>query len=756
MSPADSPDEPIQEQRASEVVDPGDLDRLFAGRHATPHTILGAHPARRSGVDGVVVRAFHPDAVRAECVIENDKDVSMPRVEPRGLFEVFLPDQSPPLAYGLRFHFEGGHVWERDDPYRFLPTLGELDLHLIGEGTHRRLWEALGAQPHVADGVAGVRFSLWAPNATGVSVVGDFCGWDGRLLPMRSLGASGVWELFIPDVEAGAMYKFEIQTKTGSVRLKADPMGQAAELPPRNASKVVESHYRWRDAKWMSERRHRDVTREPVSIYEVHLGSWARVPEEGNRWLGYRQIAPRLAAHVRELGFTHVELMPISEFPFDGSWGYQVTGYYAPTARYGTPDDFRYFVDVMHQHGIGVILDWVPAHFPRDDWALRRFDGTALYEHDDPRRAEHPDWGTLIFNYGRREVANFLVSNALYWLDVFHIDGLRVDAVASMLYLDYSREEGGWEPNRYGGRENLEAIDFLRELNAVIASEQPGCFTAAEESTAWPGVTRSVSEGGLGFTFKWNMGWMHDTLGYFGRDPVHRRWHQDELTFAMLYEHSERFLMPLSHDEVVHGKGSLLSRMPGDEWQRFANLRTMFTYQWTRPGKQLVFMDSELAPWDEWNHQKSLDWHLAGDPLRAAFATFLSDLGSVYKQLNALWHCDPDPESFQWIDCQDREQSVVSYLRRDHERHVVVAMNLTPTPRPRYRIGVPSGGRYVKRLDSDATDYGGSGWSTQTSEQAEAIPWHGFPFSVELDLPPLSAVVFSPESEAPVETEHRR
>ncbi|MCP4036645.1 MAG: 1,4-alpha-glucan branching protein GlgB [bacterium] len=728
-----------------DTVDAQELDRLVAGRHAEPHTILGAHPAKRDGKAGVVICAFHPDAVRAECVVENDKDTSMPRVDPRGLFEVFLEGRSLPLDYGLRFHFEGGRIWERGDPYRFLPTLGDLDLHFVSEGTHRRLWEALGAQPHVADGVTGVRFALWAPNASGVSVVGDFCGWDGRLLPMRSLGASGVWEIFIPDVQPGAMYKFEIRTNSGSVRLKADPMGQAAELPPRNASQVVVSRYRWNDAQWMHERKRRDVTREPVSIYEIHLGSWARVPEEGNRALGYREIAPRLAAHVKELGFTHIELMPISEFPFDGSWGYQVTGYYAPTARYGSPDDFRYFIDVMHQHGIGVILDWVPAHFPRDDWALRRFDGTALYEHDDPRRGEHPDWGTLIFNYGRREVANFLIANALYWLDIFHIDGLRVDAVASMLYLDYSREEGDWEPNRYGGRENLEAIEFLRELNDTIAHEQPGCFTAAEESTAWPGVTRAVSEGGLGFTFKWNMGWMHDTLRYFSRDCVHRRWHQDDLTFAMLYEHSERFLMPLSHDEVVHGKGSLLSKMPGDEWQRFANLRALFAYQWTRPGKKLVFMDSELAPWREWNHERSLEWHLAGDPLRAGLATFFAHLGAVYRSESALWHCDPDPESFQWIDCQDREHSVVSFLRRDHRRHAIVILNLTPTPRSHYRIGVPSAGRYVKRIDSDASEFGGSGWSKQTHCTAQADPWHGYPHALEVDLPPLSALVLTPE-----------
>ncbi len=735
---------PERPSHAPGTLDPREVDRLAAGRQSQPHSILGVHPANEQGQAGVRVRAFHPDAVRAEYIVADGKDVLLQCVDPRGLFETFLPVRSLPMASGIRFDFGEAGAWELGDPYRFLPTLGELDIHLISEGKHRRLWEVLGAHPLQVEGVDGVRFAVWAPNAVGVSVVGDFCGWDGRLLPMRSLGVSGIWELFVPGVEAGAMYKYEIHPAAGGLRLKADPMALASERPPRNASRIVESHYRWRDGQWMKRRPERDVTREPVSIYEVHLSSWARVPEESNRWLNYREIAPRLAEHAKERGFTHVELLPITEYPFDGSWGYQVTGYFAPTSRHGTPDDFRFFVDTLHQHGIGVVLDWVPAHFPRDDFALRRFDGTALYEHEDPRRGEHPDWGTLIFNYGRSEVRNFLIANALYWLDTFHIDGLRVDAVASMLYLDYSREEGDWEPNLYGGRENLEAIDFLRELNATIHRELPGCFTAAEESTSWPGVTSSVAEGGLGFTFKWNMGWMHDTLRYFSRDCVHRRWHQEELTFAMLYEHSERFLMPLSHDEVVHGKGSLLRRMPGDEWQRFANLRSLFAYQWTRPGKKLLFMDGELAPWTEWNHEKSLDWHLAGEPLRAGLASFLSELGALYRAESAFWRCDPDPESFQWIDCQDRENSVLSFLRRDGERHAVVVLNMTPTPLSGYRIGVQGCGDYVKRLDSDALQFGGSGWSHQDRIVAEPTPWHGYSSSLVLDLPPLSVVVFTP------------
>jgi 1,4-alpha-glucan branching enzyme len=562
---------------------------------------------------------------------------------------------------------------------------------------------------------------------------------------MRSLGGSGVFELFVPGVEAGALYKFEIRTREGALRVKSDPLARAMEAPPGTASHVERTAHRWGDDAWMQARARRDPAREPLAVYEVHLGSWARVPEEGDRPLGYREIAPRLARHVRELGFTHVELLPVAEHPFTGSWGYQVTGYYAPTARYGTPDDFRFFVDHLHQQGIGVILDWVPAHFPRDDFALRRFDGTPLYEHADPRRGEHPDWGTLIFDYGRREVSNFLIANALYWLEVFHVDGLRVDAVASMLYLDYSRQPGEWAPNPHGGRENLDAVAFLRALHDAIAACQPGCFTAAEESTAWPGVTRPTAEGGLGFTFKWNMGWMHDTLRYFSREPAHRRWHQDELTFAMLYERSERYLMPLSHDEVVHGKGSLLARMPGDQWQRFANLRALLAYQWTRPGKKLVFMGTELAPEAEWSHERSLDWHLAGDPLRAGLARYLAELGALYRDEPCLWRSDPDADGFAWIDCEDRAHSVLSYLRRDGERALAVVLNLTPVPRADYRVGVPDARTWCLRLDGDDPRFGGSGFGAHARVASEDLPWHGQPRSLSLRLPPLAALVLVPE-----------
>ena len=743
------PDEPVAVVATiPPSVEPGVLARLLAGRHTDPHSVLGAHPTFAGGRRGVVVRARQPDAIRAECVMEDGSVVALSR-EVEALFSAFIPGATLPMRYRLRFHFPDGAVWERDDAYRFLPTLGEVDLHLFNEGTHRKLWEKLGAHARVIDGVSGVSFAVWAPNAQRVSVVGDFCGWDGRIYPMRVLGSSGVFEIFVPEIKPGALYKYELITREGMLRVKSDPFAFKMEQYPGTASIVEqEPTYTWNDANWMERRTQSDYPHEPVLIYEVHLGSWARVPEEGNRPLTYREIAPRLAEHVNRLGFTHVELMPVMEHPFYGSWGYQVSGYFAPTSRYGTPDDFRFFVDVMHQHGIGVILDWVPAHFPKDDYALRRFDGTALYEHEDPRLGEHPDWGTLIFNYGRAEVRNYLVSNALYWLDEFHADGLRVDAVASMLYLDYSRQDGEWMRNRFGGRENLEAIDFLKQFNEAIRLEEPGCMTVAEESTAWPGVSKPVSEGGLGFTFKWNMGWMHDTLSYFEKDPVHRRFHHDQLTFAMLYEYSERFIMPLSHDEVVHLKGSLLDKMPGDEWQKFANLRLLLTYMFTRPGKKLVFMGVELATWSEWNHDTSLDWHLLrDDPRRGAFFQFVAELARAYRETTALWRADDNWEGFQWIDVADRDNSVVSYIRRDGDRHAVVVMNLTPVPRDDYRIGVPAAGGYRKLISSDDSEWGGSGHGTIQHLETEPSPYHGFPQSLLFTLPPLGAVVFTQDDE---------
>ncbi len=725
--------------------DPAAIHALLAGEHGNPHSVLGAHPLREGTDRGIVVRAMHPSAAAAECVLADGGVLPM---EPfhTGMFHVAIPDARFPIHYRLRFRFADGTSWEHDDAYRFQPTMGEVDLHLFNEGTHRRLWEELGAHPMTLDGVEGVAFAVWAPNARRVSVVGDFCAWDGRLYPMRRLGASGVFELFIPGVREGALYKFEILTREGLPRLKTDPFAFKMEQSPGTSSIVQrDDRYEWNDAEWITERPRRDYPREAMLIYECHLGSWARMPEEGNRTLTYREIAGRLAPHLTSMGFTHVELLPVAEHPFTGSWGYQVSGYYAPTSRYGTPDDFRFLVDTLHQAGIGVILDWVPAHFPKDDFALRLFDGTALYEHEDPRLGEHPDWGTLIFNYGRTEVRNFLTANALYWLDEFHIDGLRVDAVASMLYLDYSRKAGEWLRNRHGGRENLEAIDFLREVTEVIRTYQPGCFTVAEESTAWPGVTKPASEGGLGFTFKWNMGWMHDTLEYFARNPLYRAHHQNQLTFAMMYEYSERFIMPLSHDEVVHLKNSLVGKMPGDDWQKFANMRSLIAYQYTRPGKKLLFMGMEVAQWREWNHDWSIDWHLASEPLNGGFLEFMRAMGTLYRQRPALWRRDGDFDGFSWIDVADRENSVVSYVRRDGDDHVVVILNLTPVPRENYRIGAPAACTYRELLSTDESRFGGSGTARASLVPTDAAHFHGYPQSLQVNLPPLGALILAPD-----------
>jgi len=730
-------------------MDPDDLVQASAlasfsrGERHSPHSLLGAHRAEIDGQRGVIVRAYHPDAAGCELLRDGATPESMLPLGD-GIFAVFVPNASPPLAYRLRFYFDGAGTWERDDPYRFLPTLGELDMHLIGEGTHRRLYRILGSHSRVIEGTAGTSFAVWAPNARGVSLVGDFNRWDGRLYPMRSLGSSGIWELFVPGIGAGALYKYEIRTQEGDLRTKADPYGREMELPPATATRVTESNYAWGDDGWMRARRGKDMTREPVSIYELHLGSWARVPEDGHRSLSYRELAPRLVNHVKELGFTHIELMPVAEHAYFPSWGYQVTGYFAPTCRYGTPDDFRHFVDYCHQNGIGVIVDWVPAHFPKDDFSLRRFDGTPLYEHEDPRRGEHPDWGTLIFNYGRTEVRNFLIANAIYWLDEFHVDALRVDAVASMLYLDYSRKEGEWMPNPYGGRENVEAIDFLRQVNSAIREEVPGAFTVAEESTAWGGVTKPPSEGGLGFTFKWNMGWMHDTLNFFTKEPVHRKHHLDQLTFSMLYEYTERFINSISHDEVVHGKGSLVEKMPGDFWQKLANVRLLLAYQYTRPGKQLMFMGTEFAQHTEWNHDASIDWHIAGHPQRVELQRYIGALAHYYRNTAALWRSDPDVSGFEWIDCSDKDNTVLSYLRKDGDKFVIVVLNFTPVPRTGYRIGVPKSGRYVEKISSDDERFGGSEFRTLTVLEADPVPHHLREWSLSLNIPPLGALILEP------------
>ncbi|HET6745723.1 MAG TPA: 1,4-alpha-glucan branching protein GlgB [Candidatus Limnocylindria bacterium] len=716
-----------------------DYSRLVRGDHHDPHSVLGAHAFGAS----TVVHAFHPDATAASLLL-GATAIEMDALAD-GVWAAFLEDQQPPLAYRLRFRFADGADWERDDPYRFLPTLGELDLHLIAEGRHERLWEVLGAHPRVIDGTTGVAFAVWAPNARSVRVVGDFDRWDGRLFPMRSLGGSGVWELFVPGIGPGELYKYEVLGADGKVRIKADPFSFAQQVRPETASRVwdIGSDDAWTDAAWMADRAAHDLYRSPMATYEVHLGSWMRNAD--GTWLGYRDAAARLAAHCHRYGFTHVELLPVAEHPFDGSWGYQVTGYYAPTSRFGTPDDFRAMVDALHNAGIGVILDWVPAHFPNDEFALREFDGTFLYEHADPMRGQHPDWGTLIFDYGRPEVRNFLVANALFWFDRYHIDGLRVDAVASMLYLDYSRKKGEWQPNKFGGNENLEAIDFLREVNEKAYGRYPGIVTIAEESTAFPGVTRPTYLGGLGFGFKWDMGWMHDTLAYFHEDPVHRRYHHNRLTFRGLYLQTEHFTLPLSHDEVVHGKGSLLGKLPGDEWQRFANLRCLLANMYTQPGKKLLFMGTELAPWTEWNHDAQLPWELGQEPLHAQLGRFLEDLGRLYAATPALWAADPEPGTFAWIDAADVEASVFSYIRRAGGQLAVVIQNLTPVPRFDYRLGVPASGRWREALNSDSEHYGGSNVGNLGLLQAADEEWHGQPASVRVTLPPLATLILLPE-----------
>ncbi len=695
------------------------------------------------GTLGVVIRVFQPDA--ADCYVGREGVATAMRAEGDGFFQLFLPGAPLPLRYTLRFLAADGRSWERGDPYRFAPTVGEMDLHLFNEGTHRRLWTMLGAHPRTIDGDEGTAFVVWAPNAARVSVIGDWCNWDGRQFPMRRLGSSGLWDLFIPGVGVNAVYKFELRTRDGDLRVKTDPLALKMEQSPATGSIVVSNdRYHWKDDAWMTARPTRNLVYEPVHIYEVHLGSWARVPEEGGRFLSYREIAPRLAEHVQRLGFTHIELLPVMEHPFYGSWGYQTIGYYAPTRRYGEPDDFMAFVDHLHQRGIGVILDWVPAHFPQDPHGLAYFDGTHLYEHSDPRLREHPDWGTRVFNYGRTEVANFLIGNALFWLDRYHLDGLRVDAVASMLYLDYSRKPGEWIPNVHGGRENLEAIAFVKRLNEVVYGAHPDVIMVAEESTSWPQVSRPVYLGGLGFGFKWNMGWMHDVLDYLRHEPVHRKFHHNQLTFGMLYAWSENFVLPLSHDEVVHGKGSLIGKMPGDEWQRFANLRLLYGFMWAYPGKKLLFMGGELGQSAEWNHDRSLDWHLLeAGPYHRGLQRLVADLNRLYRGEPALHEGDADPAGFRWMDCSDADGSVVAFCRfaRDERGIVLCAANFTPVVREGYRIGVPRAGYYVEAVNTDSEYYGGGNVGNGPGVRSEPIPCHGQPWSVSLTLPPLGALL---------------
>jgi 1,4-alpha-glucan branching enzyme len=734
------------------ILTKAELRSLVAVQHRSPHQLLGMHPLGDGS--GIVVRALLPHAAKAEVVPVHEPDMPrfrLERLDPVGLFEGITKAANRVYAYDLVITDPEGRQQQTRDPYSFLPTVGETDLYLFGQGNERRIYEKLGAQLRVIDGVPGGSFAVWAPNARRVSVVGNFNGWDGRRHPMRHLGPSGVWELFLPGVGEGALYKYEIQDADGALRLRADPYGSLFETPPKNASVLWNNRkFAWTDDAWIKARGERDPFRSPLSIYEVHLGSWRK--KSAAESFTYREMAGPLIDYLRQEGFTHVEFLPVAEHAFYPSWGYQVTGFYATTSRYGTPDDFQFLVNALHEAGIGVIIDWVPAHFPRDDWALARFDGTALYEHEDPRQGEHRDWGTLIFNYGRHEVRNFLTANALFWCDRFHIDGLRVDAVASMLYLDYSRAEGDWVPNRYGGRENLEAVSFLKEFNHLVHTEFPGVITVAEESTAWPLVTRPPYLGGLGFLFKWNMGWMHDTLDYFSRDPVHRKYHQHDLTFAMLYHHHENFLLPLSHDEVVHGKHSLAGRMPGDDWQRFANLRALLGYQWLFPGKKLLFMGGEFGQTGEWNANGELHWWLLDQgPYHRGLQRFVADLNRLYRDEPALWQADYDLAGFFWIDCSDNENSVLSFVRQDQDqnRQVLVVLNLTPVPRMGYRIGLPRPGLWREILNSDAELYGGSNLGNLGGVATEGYQVHHQPCSAPLTLPPLAVVVFRHEDSEP-------
>ncbi|MFI6659446.1 1,4-alpha-glucan branching enzyme [Streptomyces sp. NPDC050523] len=739
-TPAPPPEAPAP---VSPGLDAGDRARLLAGTHHDPHTVLGAHKVP----GGVAFRAFRPYALsvtvaagelRAE--LHDDGD---------GFFSGLLDLSEAPPEYRLLVTYEGSNR-ETEDAYRFLPTLGELDLHLIGEGRHEELWTVLGAHPMTHQGVTGTRFSVWAPNARGVHVAGTFNFWDGTGYPMRSLGSSGVWELFVPEIGEGELYKFEITRPDGSKTLRADPLARRTEAPPNTSSVVTASHHEWQDAHWIEQRAGRPAHEAPFSVYEVHLPSW-------RPGLTYRQLAEQLPAYVKDLGFTHVELMPIAEHPFGGSWGYQVTGFYAPTARLGTPDDFKYLVDALHQAGIGVLMDWVPAHFPRDDWALAEFDGRPLYEHEDPLRSAHPDWGTLEFDYGRREVRNFLVANAIYWCREFHIDGLRVDAVASMLYLDYSREPGQWVPNEHGGRENLDAVAFLQEMNATVYRQVPGVVTIAEESTAWDGVTRATHHrgpggfGGLGFGLKWNMGWMHDSLDYMSHEPVHRKYHHNEMTFSMVYAYSENYVLPISHDEVVHGKRSLVSKMPGDWWQQRANLRAYLAFMWAHPGKQLLFMGQEFAQGAEWSEAHGPDWWLL-DPAYGAEADhrgvrdMVRDLNTVYRHTPALWQRDTDPAGFQWIVGDAAEDNVFAFLRLDADGSPLLSVsNLAPVVRPAYRLGVPDDVQaWHETLNTDLARYGGGDVTNPDIVKPEPQGWHGRPASITLTLPPLATVWLRP------------
>jgi 1,4-alpha-glucan branching enzyme len=725
-----------------------EIERIVHSAHADPFSILGAHEVAAGADKFIAIRAFLPGASSVAVVDpSSSKEYAMKSLHREGLFEALFTDKKEIFPYRLRMTDCAGNSRVFVDPYSFLPVLSEFDLYLMGEGTNFNQYEKLGAHRMSLGDVKGVFFAVWAPNAIRVSVVGDFNQWDGRRHMMRIRGTTGIWELFIPDLIQGTVYKYEVKSRfKGYLAQKADPYAFSSELRPRSASVVWDlGTYRWDDKRWLESRAQTNWFDAPISIYEVHLGSWKRVPEEG-RWLTYRELADSLVPYVKEMGFTHVEFLPVSEHPLDESWGYQTTGYFAVTSRHGTPDDFMYLVDKFHQEGIGVIVDWVPAHFPKDAHGLAFFDGTALYEHENPLKGEHKDWGTLIFNYGRSEVSGFLISNALFWLDKYHIDGLRVDAVASMLYLDYSRRPGEWIPNQFGGNENLEAVAFLKKFNETVHGYHPGVLTIAEESTAWPAVSHPTYLGGLGFSMKWNMGWMSDILLYFSQDPVFRKFHQNSLTFALLYAFTENFILVLSHDEVVYGKRSLLEKMPGDAWQKFANLRLLFSYMFAQPGKKLLFMGGEIGQKWEWNAKTSVDWHLVKEEPHWKLQTFVKDLNHLYREEDAIHEVDFTYEGFQWIDFGDYERSVVAFMRtgRRPDDHLVFVFNFTPVPRIEYRVGVPRLAFYRELLNSDSEMYGGSNMGNEGGCNAESISWHGQPYSIVLTLPPLGALVLKP------------
>ena len=723
-----------------------DIFHIVNGEHSDPHTVLGMHEMEEDGRKAVVVRAFLPNAAGITVIdyANKRKKYPMERLHADGFFEVTIADREEWFRYQLEYTDADGNTWRSYDPYSFSPTLSEFDRHLFGAGTHYEIYEKMGGRLMTHEGARGAAFSVWAPNAKAVSVIGDFNNWDARRSPMRRLGESGIWELFLPAAAEGDKYKFHVTQCDGRVVDKTDPYGVYAEVRPNNASVLYPlKRYKWKDRRWMTARRKYDFRTAPMNIYEVHLGSWKRA--EGDRFLTYTELAEQLIPYVKEMGYTHIEMLPVEEHPFDGSWGYQVTGYYAPTSRYGSPDEFKQFVDACHQNGISVILDWVPAHFPKDDFALARFDGTALYEHQDPRLGEHIQWGTYIFNYGRKEVANFLLANALYWMDIFHIDGLRVDAVASLLRLDFCKEEGQWLPNVYGGSENLEAIEFLKHMYSVIAEREPGALMIAEDSTAWPGVTKKVDEGGLGFSLKWNMGWMNDFLSYIKLDPIYRKYHQNKLTFGMAYHYAENFVLVLSHDEVVHTKSSMIGKMPGDVWQSFANLRLSYGFMMGHPGKKLLFMGGEFAQYSEWSEARSLDWHLLQYADHQEMQAYVKELNHLYTEEPAFWAEDFDPNGFQWIECDDAESSIVSFVRRSEEKELVFLCNFTPVVHRGFSLGVPQEGVYHERLNSDAARFGGSDVINAVPLQSKAEPAGRCPFRVELDVPPLGMVILERE-----------